>query len=102
MRRLALLATLGLAGGAAAAPPAPGHGAVAVEAVLEGPSLDVTLRAPLETLLGFAREPRSEAEKRAAQALLERLPESLRELLLLRVTDLMKRQDLLPPVPEQP
>jgi len=73
MRRLALLATLGLAGGAAAAPPAPGHGAVAVEAVLEGPSLDVTLRAPLETLLGFAREPRSEAEKRAAQALLERL-----------------------------
>ncbi len=73
MRRLALLATLGLAMGAAAAPPAPVRGVVAVEAVLEGPSLDVTLRAPLETLLGFERAPRSEAEKRAVQALLERL-----------------------------
>ena len=49
------------------------HGVVALEAALDGGTLDVTLRAPLDSLLGFERPPRSDAEKRAAQALQTRL-----------------------------
>ncbi len=75
MRTCLAALALALAAGAAAAQHrhAHVHGVVAAEAALDGPSLDVTLRLPLDSLLGFERAPRSEAEKRAAQALVERL-----------------------------
>lgn len=49
------------------------HGLVALEVALDGPTLTIGLEAPLDSLLGFERAPRTEAEKKAAQALLEHL-----------------------------
>jgi hypothetical protein len=75
MKTIAVALALVHAIGAAAAQDrhAHAHGVVVAEATLDGPSLDVTLRIPLDSLLGFERAPRSDAEKRAAQALVERL-----------------------------
>ncbi|NRT58193.1 ZrgA family zinc uptake protein [Sphaerotilus uruguayifluvii] len=46
------------------------HGRVALEIALDGPTLTIGLEAPLDSLLGFERAPRTEAEKKAAQAVL--------------------------------
>ncbi|MFM2341399.1 MAG: hypothetical protein RLZZ592_1052 [Pseudomonadota bacterium] len=46
------------------------HGRIALEVALDGPTLTIGLEAPLDSLLGFEHAPRTEAEKRAAQAVL--------------------------------
>lgn len=49
------------------------HGRVQLDAALEGATLSLTLRAPLESLLGFEHAPRTDAQKQAAARLVERL-----------------------------
>lgn len=49
------------------------HGRIGLEVALDGQTLTIGLEAPLDSLLGFERAPRTEAEKKAAQALLEHL-----------------------------
>lgn len=49
------------------------HGLVALEVALDGPTLTIGLEAPLDSLLGFERPPRSAAERQAAEALLRHL-----------------------------
>lgn len=49
------------------------HGRVALAVALDGQTLTISLEAPLDSLLGFERAPRTEAEKKAAQAMLEHL-----------------------------
>jgi hypothetical protein len=69
------LVTAGLALGAAPVLAAGGHaqahahvhGAVQLEVALDGPTLSIALEAPLDSLLGFERAPRTAAEKQAAQ-----------------------------------
>jgi len=57
-----------------AAPHAPHqHGVIEIAVVLDGPSLSLSIDAPLDSLVGFEHAPRTEAEKRAAQDLLARL-----------------------------
>ena len=51
---------------ATAAPHAHEHGVVRVQLGVEGERLEVALQAPLDSLLGFERAPRTEAERRAA------------------------------------
>ncbi len=64
---------------ATAGPSAHEHGALALEIVVEGPEVHVAMTAPLDSLLGFERPPRTPNEQRAAAALLARLrqPEGL-------------------------
>lgn len=49
------------------------HGLVQLEVAVDAGSVDLRLDAPLDSLLGFERAPRSEAERRAVAALRERL-----------------------------
>jgi hypothetical protein len=49
------------------------HGVADVTVTLEGPALAVNLRSPLDNFLGFERAPRTDAERRAATALLAQL-----------------------------
>lgn len=65
------LATLLLASSVAAsawAGKAHEHGAARLDVALEGSTLTIELETPLDGLLGFERAPRTEAEKRAADA----------------------------------
>ena len=43
------------------------HGAVQLEVALDGPTLSIALEAPLDSILGFERAPRTASEKQAAQ-----------------------------------
>jgi hypothetical protein len=49
------------------------HGVVYLDLAREGATLTAQLRAPLESLIGFERAPRTAAERQAASALLEHL-----------------------------
>ena len=60
-----------LATGALAAPHV--HGVVALDVALEGPRVVLSLKAPLDSLVGFERAPRTDAERRAAADVLARL-----------------------------
>ena len=62
-----------LATGALAAPHV--HGVVALDVALEGPRVVLSLKAPLDSLVGFERAPRTDAERRAAADALARLRE---------------------------
>ena len=67
---LALTATLT---GAAQAAGAHQHGVAKLEVAADGNSLTVTLDTPLDNLLGFERGPRTDAERKAVQAMAQRL-----------------------------
>ncbi|NRF67690.1 DUF2796 domain-containing protein [Aquincola sp. S2] len=77
MRYVAQLLTLVTLFGAravmAAPPHAHQHGAVTLAVAIDGEQLSIAMEAPLDSLLGFERAPRSEAERRAASELLARL-----------------------------
>ncbi len=49
------------------------HGQAELEVAVEGANLTVTLRSPLDSLLGFERAPRTAGQKAAAETLLQRL-----------------------------
>lgn len=49
------------------------HGAIRMEVALEATSLTVRLDAPLDSLLGFEHRPRTDSQRRAAEALLARM-----------------------------
>lgn len=49
------------------------HGKVEIDAALDGAQLTLTLRSPLDNLLGFEHVPRTDAQKQAAAKLVERL-----------------------------
>lgn len=51
------------------------HGVVYLDVAVDGPVLTAQMRAPLESLLGFERAPRTEAERKAADDLLGQLRE---------------------------
>lgn len=67
------LALSTLLAGAAQAAGAHQHGVAALEVVVDGNSLTVTLDSPLDNLLGFERGPRTDAERKAVQAMAQRL-----------------------------
>ncbi|WP_198320908.1 DUF2796 domain-containing protein [Azohydromonas aeria] len=68
-------ALAGPAGLVAAAPHghAHEHGVVRVQVGVDGPRLELALQAPLDSLLGFERAPRTDAERRAAEQALATL-----------------------------
>ncbi len=68
---LAVAAALALPAGAAEH--AHQHGVVSLSAALDGEQLTLDLDAPLDSLLGFERAPRTAAERSAAAALLKAL-----------------------------
>lgn len=74
-RRLVAASAVALCLTAQAAMAASGHvhGQAELEVAVEGGSLTVTLRSPLDSLLGFERAPRTAAQKAAAETLLQRL-----------------------------
>ncbi|MBI3154516.1 MAG: DUF2796 domain-containing protein [Burkholderiales bacterium] len=72
-RALGIAALLLAACGAALAGKAHRHGAAAMDLALEGGTLTIAVEMPLDSLVGFERAPRSEAERRAADAALVRL-----------------------------
>jgi hypothetical protein len=49
------------------------HGQVTLEVALDGPTLTIGLAAPLDSLLGFERPPRSAAERQAAESMRQHL-----------------------------
>ena len=49
------------------------HGTVRLDVALDGAQLVIALDAPLDNLLGFERAPRTDAERKAAASLLNRL-----------------------------
>jgi hypothetical protein len=51
------------------------HGVVALDVALEGPRVVLSLKAPLDSLVGFERAPRTDAERRAAADVPARLRE---------------------------
>jgi len=57
----------------AAGPQAHVHGVVQVDVAVQADLLSINLDAPLDSLLGFEREPRNDAERRAADEVLTRL-----------------------------
>ncbi|GCL62948.1 ZrgA family zinc uptake protein [Pseudaquabacterium pictum] len=67
------LALSALLVGAAQAAGAHQHGVAALQVVVDGNSLTVSLDSPLDNLLGFERGPRTEAERKAVQAMAQRL-----------------------------
>ncbi|MFN3303633.1 MAG: DUF2796 domain-containing protein [Roseateles sp.] len=73
--RIVLLpaAALALALPVGAAEHAHQHGVVSLSATLEGELLTLDLDAPLDSLLGFERAPRTAAEREAAAALLQKM-----------------------------
>ena len=70
---LPILAAGLLAAGPAAAGKAHQHGVVTMEVALEGAELAIGLEMPLDSVVGFERAPRTDAERQAAQAALARL-----------------------------
>ncbi len=69
---LALVLSTALAGAAQAAG-AHQHGVARLEVAVDGNGLTVTLDTPLDNLLGFERGPRTDAERKAVQAMAQRL-----------------------------
>jgi len=49
------------------------HGVIALNVALDGTTLTVELNAPLDSLVGYERAPRNDAERRAAAEVLQRL-----------------------------
>ena len=75
-RRLALLALLLAAGAvapAAHAADAHSHGIARLDVAVDGPTITVRLASPLESLLGFERAPRNEAERGLVQSMAQAL-----------------------------
>jgi Protein of unknown function (DUF2796) len=64
---------LALVAHAAAAAPAHEHGAARLDVVVEGGRITLGLEAPLDNLLGFERAPRTDAERRQADAVVATL-----------------------------
>ena len=52
------------------------HGVASLDVAIEAGALTVSLEAPLDSLLGFEHRPRTDAQRRAAAALLRQLQES--------------------------
>jgi hypothetical protein len=71
--RILLLVAAVLPCAATAAPHAHQHGAVKLAVAIDGEQLSIAMEAPLDSLLGFERAPRNDAERRAAGELLTRL-----------------------------
>lgn len=69
---LLLGAGLAAAGGAALAAPHE-HGAARLELIVDGGTLHLHLEVPLDSLLGFERAPRTEAERARTRQAVERL-----------------------------
>ena len=67
------VACSGSAGTAWAAGKAHEHGALKLDVAIEGNKLTIAMEAPLDNLLGFERAPRTDAERKAAAAVLARL-----------------------------
>jgi hypothetical protein len=65
-----------LAVGAQAAPHQ--HGVIALNFALDGATLTIEVKAPLDSLVGWERAPRNDAERRAAAEALERLRDPAR------------------------
>lgn len=66
---VSLALVLGAAPALAANAPAQAHvhGAVQLDVAVDGPTLTLTLEAPLDSVLGFERAPRTATEKKAVQ-----------------------------------
>jgi hypothetical protein len=60
----------------AAAPHAHQHGVIRLSVAIDGEQLSLALEAPLDSLLGFERAPRTDAERRAAAEALSRLKDA--------------------------
>lgn len=73
MRVLTLTSMLALAGPAAAATRAHEHGVARLALAVDGPTLSITLEAPLDGFVGFERAPRTDAERQTAADTLVRL-----------------------------
>lgn len=70
-----IIAALALAASLMAAPASAGpheHGVAHMNLAIEGSKLEIAVKVPLESLLGYERAPRTDAEKAAAAAVLER------------------------------
>lgn len=72
MHRTTLAAWTALLAFAAQAAPHQ-HGVIALDVALDGTALVVELNAPLDSLVGYERAPRTEAERHAAAEALQRL-----------------------------
>lgn len=72
MHRTTLAACAALLAFAAQAAPHQ-HGVVALNVALDGKTLTVELNAPLDSLVGYERAPRTDAERRTAAEVLQRL-----------------------------
>jgi hypothetical protein len=74
MTGAALLAAMAGTAGPGRAQTAPHvHGVVALQVAIDGPRVVLTLRAPLDSLVGFERAPRTDAERAAVAAAVARL-----------------------------
>jgi len=73
MQTPALALSLALCATAAQAAPAHEHGAARLDVAVEAGRITLGLEAPLDTLLGFERAPRTDAERRQADAALATL-----------------------------
>ncbi len=68
------LATAGALPTAQAQPPrAHVHGQLRLDIAIEGPTVTIAMEAPLDTLVGFERAPRGDAESKAVQAAIAQL-----------------------------
>lgn len=76
MMRGGLLVAMTLGGLQAAAQGKHEHGAVRLDVALEATRLTVELEAPLDSLLGFEHRPRTDAQRKAATALLARMKDA--------------------------
>lgn len=70
---LLLVVGLGTPGGSAAHSTAHVHGVARVDVAVDGKGLMVRIESPLDNLLGFEHRPRTPAQQKAADALLEQL-----------------------------
>lgn len=52
------------------------HGVAQMNLAIEGDSLQISIKVPLESLLGYERAPRTDAERAAATALLKRFKQT--------------------------
>jgi len=74
LRRLGAIALAAAAGSAGAAAGKPHeHGALKIDVAVDGNQVTLVMEAPLDNLLGFERAPRTDAERKAAAAVLARL-----------------------------
>jgi Protein of unknown function (DUF2796) len=76
--KLYFLALAALVAGTALAGKAHEHGAARLDIAVDAQGLNITLTAPLESLLGFERAPRTDAERRAVAALQSTLRDGAR------------------------